>query len=160
MALLLGSLVSALMINPKNYQKTAQKQVPLVEFQNYEVKKTGVDKVLVSFSGRHYKTHEELDLPQFISEQNGSISSVSSHTATLKGETITMNKDVVYSDSDGYLLLTQKAIYNRSSGDLMGSGNFVLTQEANKVLGSSFLVKTHTKSVEAKNTKAFYTIKE
>lgn len=162
-SLLLISLFFAYYINPTDYQKKTKVTVPLVEFEEYQVysiKKTGVDRMLVALNGRHYKDREELDMPVFIDLKDGTISTINASLAVSKANIAILSDKVVYSDSDDYLLITEKAVYNRTNGHLNGTGGFVLTKQTDKVLGSEFLVKTEQKTIDAKSVRAFYTIKE
>lgn len=161
--LLFVSLLVAIFVDPVAQVKGDKKEVALVEFNNYqvyEIKDEGVKDLLVAYKGRHYKEYEELEHPIYLKEREGVYSFVGANMATIKGDLITMVKDVFYTDSDGYQLLAQKAIYDRSNARLSGSGGFVATNLDNRFIGDNFLVRIDTKKLEAYNIKAFYTVKE
>lgn len=161
--LLIVSLTLGIYISPEESQVSKKQDVALVEFENYQlytIRESGISDIVVAYKGRHFKTHEELELPVYVSSQDGSILALNSNRATIKGDVITMTKDVVYTDSNGYQLITENGVYNSSNGYLTGSGGFVAKSYDGVLKGSDFLVKTEQKRVEAKNIKAVYRLKD
>ncbi len=130
---------------------------PLMELEDskiYNITSDGITAYLQSKVAKRYKNRYVLyDI--FSNKKNDTKSEqLWAKKGVMKNDILTLLGNVLYKDSSGQILKSQKVIYNLKKDILSSDTFFVATYKKNKVRGSSFIYYKKEKRLLADNIKA------
>ena len=140
-------------------QVDTKKDIPLFEvndFTMYDISKEKVVDISTGKKAFRYKDRYKLNDFALTDNSNEYLVAISANEGLYKNEIITLEGDVVYSQSDGLEFKSQKVFYNRKKGYLETKVPYIATQGESRVVGSYLYHDINKKITKSKNVDAIY----
>ena len=139
---------------PTMFKEEAKAEVPKFELESfvvYEISSLGIDRFFEGKHGKRFEDRYEVSSAKFSNNSRTLFESISANDALYKDDIITLDGNVHYIREDGLQFRSHEGQYDTLNSLVSTRGNFVITQNNNRVNGTQlqFNTKSHTVSANA-----------
>jgi hypothetical protein len=139
---------------PTISQEESKMEVPKFELESfiiYEISTLGIDRFFEGEHGKRFENRYEVSSAKFSNNSKSLFESISANNALYKDDVISLNGNVYYEREDGLRFRSDEGKYDTPNSLVTTRGNFVITQNNNRVNGTQlqFNTKSHTVSANA-----------
>lgn len=144
---------------PAMFKEETKEEVPKFELESfvvYEISALGIDRFFEGEHGKRFEDRYEVSSAKFSNNSRNLFESISAKDALYKEDVITLNGDVHYVREDGLQFRSDEGKYDTAHSVVSTRGNFVITQNNNRVSGSQLLLNTKNDTVSANAVSGSY----
>ncbi len=137
---------------PTVFTEENKDEVPKFELESfiiYEISSLGIDRFFEGEHGKRFEDRYEVSSAKFSNNSKELFESISANEALYKKDVITLNGDVHYIREDGLQFRSAEGKYDTPRSLVSTRGNFVITQNNNRVNGTKLLFNTKQHTVSA-----------
>lgn len=161
--LLAGLLMGMYSYFAPNYADTAKKEeIPQIELSNftlYEISQKGIDHILEGKEGKKFDQSYVITSAKFSDNTKHLFHSILSDNADYQNDILQLNGHVHYVREDGLEFRSDEGTYNSKDSLIQTQGAFVITQNSNRVDGTSLHYDTKQDTVSANRVCGVYQLK-
>lgn len=144
---------------PIESTKANQEEIPQFELDSfiiYEISTAGIDRFFEGEHGKRFEDRYEVSSAKFSDNSKQLFESIRANEALYKEDVITLNGNVHYVRQDGLQFRSNEGQYDKPHSLVSTRGNFVITQNGNRVLGTSLRFNTLYDTVSANAVSGSY----
>jgi len=135
-------------------------QIELDRFVVYEVTTTGVKTILGGSHALRFADRYEVSDLNLTDRSKEHIETMWAKFGIYREPLVSLRENVHYERDDGIDFETGSADYNRSSGQMVAAGPFVLWQGHDRVEGEDLIYNSQSGEISAKKIVGNYTVKD
>lgn len=136
-----------------------KEEVPKFELESfiiYEISSLGIDRFFEGEHGKRYEDRYEVSSAKFSNNSKNLFESISAKKALYKDDVVTLAGDVHYIREDGLQFRSAEGMYDTPHSSVSTNGDFVITQNNNRVSGTKLLLNTQQHTVRANRVSGSY----
>lgn len=161
-------LISAFLVGifmyykPMKISDAPQKETPKFALENfiiYEMTTKGVGRFFEGKEGERYEDRYEVSSAKFSDNSKKLFESIRSDHARYKEDVIYLNGNVHYVRADGLEFRSNEGTYDKKRSLVQTQGDFIITQNANRIDGTKLRYNTASDTVSANQIRGSYDIK-
>ena len=144
---------------PTMFKAQTKEEVPKFELESfvvYEISKLGIDRFFEGEHGKRFDDRYEVSSAKFSNNSRNLFEYISAKDALYKDDVITLNGDVHYVREDGLQFRSNEGKYDTAHSLVSTHGDFVITQNNNRVSGSQLQLNTKNHTVSANAVSGSY----
>jgi hypothetical protein len=138
------------------------KEIPQIElsyFTLYEISQKGIDHILEGNEGKKFETRYVITSAKFSDNTKTLFHSIRSDHADYQNDMLTLNGNVHYARQDGLEFRSKEGTYSTKDSLIQTKGSFVITQNANRIDGTTLNYDTKKDTVSADRVCGVYQLK-
>lgn len=151
--LVLGLLVGMFSyFKPTLLKEESQAEIPKFELESfviYEISALGIDRFFEGVQGKRFEDRYEVSSAKFSNNSKNLLESISANEALYKNDIVSLEGNVHYVREDGLEFRSAEGKYDIPNALVSTQGNFVITQNSNKVNGTQLELNTKNHTVNA-----------
>ena len=144
---------------PTMFKEEAKVEVPKFELESfvvYEISALGIDRFFQGEHGKRFEDRYEVSSAKFSNNSKTLFESISANNALYKDDIITLDGNVHYVRADGLQFHSDEGKYDTPHSLVTTRGNFVITQNNNRVHGTQLQLNTKSHTVSANAVSGSY----
>lgn len=134
-------------------------KIELSDFKMYEISPRGVDHILEGKEGKKFDEYYVVTSAKFSDNTKHLFQSLQSNNAEYRNDVITLEGNVHYVREDGLEFRSREGSYNSKDSLIQTKGSFVITQNGNRIDGTTLLFNTEHDTVSANHVRGSYQLK-
>lgn len=134
-------------------------QIELSHFTLYEISQKGIDHILQGSEGKKFESYYVITSAKFSDNTKNLFQSVRSDNADYRNDILKLNGNVRYVREDGLEFRSNEGTYNSKESLIKTQGTFVITQNANRIDGTTLHYNTAQDTVSANRVIGVYQLK-
>lgn len=134
-------------------------QIELAHFTLYEISRKGIDHILEGDEGKKFETRYVITSAKFSDNTKTLFHSIRSDHADYQNDILTLSGNVRYERQDGLAFRSQEGTYQTKDSLIQTKGAFVITQNANRIDGTTLNYNTKKDTVSADRVCGVYQLK-
>lgn len=138
------------------------KEIPQIELSNftlYEISQKGIDRILEGDEGKKFETRYVITSAKFSDNTKTLFHSIRSDHANYQNDLLKVDGNVHYVRQDGLEFRSKEGTYDANRSLIQTQGSFVITQQANRVTGTTLKYNTKQDTVSADRVCGIYQLK-
>lgn len=144
---------------PSYTQTISTQEIPKVELESfvvYEVGVHGVERFFEGKEGKRFEDRYEVSSAKFSNNSKQLLESIRADEARYKDDFITLSGNVHYVREDGLEFRSSEGTYDQNNSLIQTQGNFVITQNHNRLDGTKLHYNTEHNTVLANTVRGSY----
>ena len=144
---------------PTMFKEETKVEVPKFELESfsvYEISALGIDRFFQGEHGKRFENRYEVSSAKFSNNSKTLFESISANNALYKDDIITLDGNVHYIRADGLQFHSDEGKYDTPHSLVTTRGNFVITQNNNRVNGTQLQLNTKSHTVSANAVSGSY----
>ncbi|MDQ1298566.1 MAG: hypothetical protein QG558_1105 [Campylobacterota bacterium] len=158
--LVLGALVGMYgYFKPAMFKTQTKEEVPKFELESfvvYEISASGIDRFFEGKHGKRFEDRYEVSSAKFSNNSRSLFESIRANNALYQDDVITLSGNVHYVREDGLQFRSHEGQYDTLHSLVTTRGNFVITQNNNRVNGTQLQFNTKSQTVSANAVSGSY----
>ncbi len=161
--LLVGSLIGMYSYftpdYPSNNKKEEIPQIELSNFTIYEISKKGIDHILEGKEGKKFDQYYVITSAKFSDNTKNLFQFILSDNADYRNDILKVDGHVHYVREDGLEFRSNEGSYNSKKSLIQTKDSFVITQNSNRIDGTTLNYNTAQDTVSANRVCGVYQLK-
>lgn len=148
--------------NPDYSALDKNKEIPQIElshFTLYEISQKRIDHILEGEEGKKFEAYYVITSAKFGDNTKNLFQSIRSDHADYRNDILNLEGNIHYVRQDGLEFRSKEGVYNAKESLIQTQGAFVITQNANRIDGTTLHYNTAQDTVSADRVCGVYQLK-